>query len=130
MTRRLQLRIAGLALGLAVFGDPYSWAHHSFANTYSNETVTIQGTVIEFLYRNPHSVVLVETTDDRQNKILWAAEWGTAGQLSRLGIEKDTLRPGDHVVVSGNPSVNTRDHRMRMGEISRPADGWRWKSDM
>jgi Family of unknown function (DUF6152) len=117
-----------MVIGMALFCGGHAWAHHSFASTYSLETVTIKGTVVEFLFRNPHSVVLVETSGDKRQTIMWAAEWGTAGQLSRQGIEKDTLHPGDRVIISGNPSRNSADHRLRMGEIARSSDGWKWKS--
>ena len=106
----------------------HAWAHHSFASTYSSETVTIEGRVIEFLFRNPHSVVLVETPGEKRQSITWAAEWGTAGQLSRQGIEKDTLKVGDHVIIRGNPSRNSADHRLRIEDITRPSDGWKWTS--
>ena len=117
-----------LVIGAALFCGSHAWAHHSFASTYSSETVTIKGTVVEFLFRNPHSVVLVETLGEKRQTLTWAAEWGTAGQLSRQGIERDTLQPGDRVIISGNPSRNSADHRLRMGDITRPADGWKWKS--
>lgn len=103
-------------------------AHHSFASTYSDQTITIEGKVLEFLYRNPHSAILLETPGKNGQPIIWAAEWGTAGQLSRQGIESDTLKPGDHLILGGNPSRNSADHRMRAGEIVRPSDGWKWKS--
>jgi thiamine monophosphate kinase len=31
----------------------------------------------------------------------WAIEWGGAGQLGGQGISRDTLKPGDHIVVTG-----------------------------
>jgi hypothetical protein len=118
-----------LLVGAAPICARHAWAHHSFAGTYSSETVTIQGTVVEFLFRNPHSLVLVEASAEKNKTVKWAAEWGTAGQLSRLGIESDTLQPGDRVIISGNPSRNSADHRLRIGGISRPSDGWKWTSD-
>jgi len=128
VTRWSKLGLGALMIGSALFCGHLAWAHHSFAGTYSFETVTIKGTVVEFLFRNPHSAVLVEIPGEKQRTITWAAEWGTAGQLSRQGIEKDTLQPGDHVIISGNPSRNSADHRLRIGDIARPSDGWKWKS--
>ena len=103
-------------------------AHHSFASTYADQTITVEGKVVEFLYRNPHSAILLETSEKNGKAVTWAAEWGTAGQLSRQGIERDTFKPGDYVVISGNPSRNSADHRLRIGAITRPSDGWKWKS--
>ncbi|HST11369.1 MAG TPA: DUF6152 family protein [Terriglobales bacterium] len=128
MTRWVRIATSGLVIGAGLFFGRLAWAHHSFASTYSNETVKVEGRVVEFLFRNPHSVVLVETLGEKKQPILWAAEWGTAGQLSRQGIEKDTIRAGDHVVITGNPSRNRADRRLRMGGISRPSDGWKWIS--
>jgi Family of unknown function (DUF6152) len=128
MPRWAQVGLWGLVIGATLFCAGHAWAHHSFASTYSSQTIRIEGRVIEFLFRNPHSVVLVEIPGDKGQTIAWAAEWGTAGQLSRQGIEKDTFKAGDHVIISGNPSRNSADHRLRMAEITRPSDGWKWKS--
>jgi uncharacterized protein DUF6152 len=128
VSRWIKLGLLTFVIGSVLFGSRCAWAHHSFASTYSSETVTIQGTVVEFLFRNPHSAVLLMTSGPKGETIMWAAEWGTAGQLSRQGIEKDTIQPGDRVTISGNPSRNAADHRMRMAAIARPSDGWKWKS--
>ena len=58
--------------------------------------------------------------------VVWAVEWGGGGQLSREGISRDTLKPGDHVIVTGNPGRNAEDHRVRMRSIKRPSDGFAW----
>ena len=128
MPGRAKLALSVLLLTAAVLCASHAWAHHSFAGTYSSETVTIKGTIVEFLFRNPHSAILLETPGEKNKTITWAAEWGTAGQLSRQGIEKDTLQPGDRITISGNPSRNSADHRLRVGAINRASDGWNWKS--
>jgi hypothetical protein len=125
--RRVTLALLPILL-LAVLSVRRVSAHHSFASTYSDQTITLEGKVVEFLYRSPHSAILLETPASNGQTILWEAESGTAGQLSRQGIEKDTLRPGDQVTISGNPSRNAADHRMRIDEITRPSDGWKWKN--
>jgi thiamine monophosphate kinase len=58
----------------------------------------------------------------------WAVEWGGAAAL-RGQVTRDTLKPGEHVVVTGNPGRNPADHRLRLRRISRPADGWEWSGD-
>ena len=118
-----------LLLAIALLCTRHAHAHHSFAGTYSSETVTLKGTIVEFLFRNLHSAILLETPGEKNKAITWAAEWGTAGQLGRQGIEKDTLQPGDRVTITGNPSRNSADHRLRIGGYQRaPSDGWNWKS--
>ncbi len=104
-----------------------AWAHHAFAATYfPDKTTTIEGKVVEFLFREPHSFVFVEAPDEKGRMINWVAEWSGGGQLSRQGIEKDALRAGDHVIVGGNPSRSPTDHRLRLRSITRISDGWKW----
>ena len=119
----------GWAIGAALLLCSQAWAHHSFAATYfPDKTVTIEGRVVEFLFRNPHSVVLVEARDEKGQPVTWAGDWSGGDQLSRQGIDEDTLRAGDRVIVTGNPSRNASDHRLRLRSIARPSDGWKWSS--
>jgi thiamine monophosphate kinase len=57
----------------------------------------------------------------------YAVEWAAAGQLT--GITRDTLKYGDHVVITGNPGRTAEDHRLRMRSILRPKDGFKWSGD-
>jgi len=121
------LVLAALAAGtLGIGGRAY--AHHSFAATYfEDQKVTIEGDLVQFLYRNPHSFVHVEVKDAKTGEtVRWAVEWGAGGQLGRQGVTRETLKPGDHVIVVGNPGRNPEDHRLRMVNITRPSDGWKW----
>jgi thiamine monophosphate kinase len=70
--------------------------------------------------------VRVEAPDEKGEMVTWAVEWGGGGQLSRDGISRDTLKAGDHVIVTGNPGRNPEDHRIRMRSIKRPSDGFAW----
>jgi len=103
-------------------------AHHSFPATYLvDQTVTIEGTVVQFMFRNPHSFVHVMTVDKKTGKTTtWAVEWGAGGALANDKIMQNTLKPGDKVIVIGNPSRDTAAHRLRMRSIERPSDGWKW----
>jgi uncharacterized protein DUF6152 len=105
-----------------------AYAHHSFAATYfEDKKVTVEGDLVQFLYRNPHSFVHVEGKDPATGEtVRWAVEWGAGGQLGRQGVTRETLKPGDHVIVVGNPGRNPEDHRLRMVNITRPSDGWKW----
>ncbi len=102
-------------------------AHHSFAATYHEDrTVKIEGKLVQFLFRNPHSFVHVEAPDDSGEMQRWAVEWGGVGQLAGQGITRETLKAGDVVVITGNPGRNPADHRMRMVTLRRPSDGFTW----
>lgn len=117
-----------LAMGSGVFvlAAP-SLAHHSFLATYFDDrTHEIEGTVIQFLLRNPHSFLHVEAADEDGVVQTWSIEWGASNQLNGQGITSSSLRGGDHVIISGSPSRNPEDHRMRLVTLSRPADGLTW----
>ena len=116
-----------LIAGVALVAGARVQAHHSFAATYfEDKTQKVEGNLVQFLYRNPHSFVHVEGPDDKGVMQRWAIEWGAGGQLGRQGVTRETLKPGDHVIIVGNPGRNPDDHRLRMVNITRPSDGWKW----
>ena len=116
------LVIAGaLASGISVY------AHHSFAATYQEkQTVKIEGKIVQFLFRNPHSFVHVNAPDEMGVMQRWNVEWGGAGLLAGQGLTRDSLKPGDPVVITGNPGRDSADHRIRMVSLHRTTDGFGW----
>jgi hypothetical protein len=102
-------------------------SHHSFAATYDEDkTITVEGRITQFQYRNPHSFLSVEAPDDTGMMYLWGAEWGGAGQLGNQGVTRYTIQTGDVVTISGNPGRNAADHRVRILTLLRKADGFSW----
>lgn len=103
-----------------------AWAHHSFAATYlEDQEVTIEGRLVQFLLRSPHSFVHVMVQEPDGTTTRYVVEWGSPVQL-RGKVSRDTLRPGDQVIISGNPGRNAEDHRVRLLRFVRPKDGWSW----
>jgi 23S rRNA maturation-related 3'-5' exoribonuclease YhaM len=89
-----------IVTGALISGVP-AYAHHSFAATYfEDKSVTIEGKLVEFDCRNPHSFVTLEVADAQGKVDLWAAEWRSSGRLTRDGLSKDSLHPGDHVIIA------------------------------
>ena len=102
-------------------------AHHSLAATYDEtKTVQIEGKLVQVLFQNPHSFVHVMAPDENGEEQRWAVEWGGAGQLAGQGVTRETLKPGDVVVITGNPGRNPADHRVRMVTLRRTSDGFGW----
>jgi hypothetical protein len=119
--------LIGIAVAAAAAG-PAS-AHHSFAAHYFEEqSMSITGEVVEFQYRNPHAWVFVMAPDEQGQLQRYGAEWGSTGRLGRQGITKDTLRPGDQVIVTGSPGRVAGEYKIHLKGIERPADGWRWSN--
>jgi len=105
-------------------------AHHSSTAVYIQaKTVKIEGTLKEFLWRNPHSFIKVEAPDEKGEMQLWVIEGAAPTQLTESGMTRTTLRPGDHVVITGHPGRVAEDHRMVLLTLERPSDGWKLKSD-
>jgi hypothetical protein len=97
----LALTVALMAAGLSAS------AHHSFAATYDEATtVKIEGKLVQFLFRNPHSFVHVNVKQKDGSVVRYAVEWGGAGQLGGQGVTRETLKAGDHVQITGSPGRN------------------------
>jgi len=119
--------VSTLLVGAALVAGS-ALAHHSFSATYDEtQEVRIEGEVAQFLFRNPHSLVHVSAKAEDDVAHRWAIEWAGIGTLSGEGVTRESLRIGDHVIVTGNPGRNRADHRLRLLSIERPLDGWSWK---
>jgi hypothetical protein len=123
----MKYKVFGLLIVIVMLAGR-TYPHHSFAATYIvDQTATVDGTMVEFLYRNPHSFVKMEARDEKGQVQTWALEWGGAAQLSQDHVTKDQLRIGDHLIFTGNPARDPSEHRLRIKSITRPSDGWKWE---
>ena len=126
MTQRVFVVSCG-AVALLTWGAGSTFAHHSVAATYLvGKSVRIEGTLKEFLWRNPHSFMRVEAPDDKGQPFIWVIEGAAPQQFTESGLSQSTLRPGDRVIVTGIPGRIADDHRMLLHTIERPADGFKW----
>jgi hypothetical protein len=73
-------------------------AHHSFAMFDADKAITLDGTVKEFQWTNPHSWILMNVGSDQ-----WAIEMGAPGGLARQGWVPKTLTPGMKVSAVIHP---------------------------
>lgn len=123
MIRRMFL----LVIAGALLAGTAAYAHHSFGATYnSKEQIKVEGKLVQFVFRNPHSFVYIEAPDEKGTTQRWAVEWSGAAALGGQGVNRDTLRVGDHVVVTGRPSRSPGEYRVQMLTLKRPADGLTW----
>jgi hypothetical protein len=112
----------------AILLGPTVQAHHSFAATYFvDQEISIDGTLTQFMFRNPHSFVKVMVKDKQGQEQIWSIEWGGGAQLTQEHVTRDTLKTGDHVIVTGNPGRDPNEHRIRLHKIVRTSDGWTWE---
>ena len=92
---KIVLAIIGLALSAGAM------AHHSFSAEFdSDKRISISGTVTEVRFRNPHVQFFVDIANDGETEA-----WIVAGQnmvvMRRAGVERNTVKPGDEITVSG-----------------------------
>jgi hypothetical protein len=110
------------AVGLLALIVPV-YAHHSFAATYQEDkTISVEGKIVQFQFRNPHS--FVQILDSKGAR--WALEWGGAAQLGGQGVTRESLKAGDVITVTGSPGRNLSDNRVRMKTLFRKSDGFGW----
>lgn len=109
---------------------PHAFAHHSFVATYYDDQESrIEGRIIQFLFRNPHSFVHVEAPDETGVMRRWVVEWRAATGLNSQGVGGNTLKVGDEVVITGNTARDPADYRLRMLSLTRKSDGFNWGLD-
>ena len=126
MMRRL---LAGVAIAVMILMGASVAAHHSFGAVYlESDTIEVDGVIVEFQYRNPHSWVHVRGAERKGlgEERVYSGEWVSTSQLENDGITKTTLKPGDKVTIWGAPSKNPTDYRMHLKRIER-SDGWQWR---
>jgi len=110
---------------LLVFGTAI-YAHHSIGAAYDGtKDLKIEGKLVQFNFRNPHSFVTVDTVKDGK-EVRWVVEWGGASSLGGQGITRTTLQIGDEVVITGNPSRTSGLARLKMNTLHRKSDGFGW----
>ena len=90
-----------LATGAALSGIP-ALAHHSFAMFNQREIVTLEGTVAEFQWTNPHAFIEM-TVLSRGATRRWSIELNSPNNLRRQGWSRTSLHSGDVISLRMNP---------------------------
>jgi len=79
-------------------------AHHSVAGYDSKKEVTLRGVIVEYNWRNPHVFVIWNVKDDSGKVIQWTGELSSPTTMMQLGMSRNSLKSGDEVLVTANPS--------------------------
>ena len=104
---RTILERSSLAAALLIVALPAA-AHHSRIIYDRERTVTLEGTVTEFEWANPHVYLYLETQTDAGDSVVWEIEHGSTTAMGRRGWSPDSFAPGDHVTVRANPGKDLR----------------------
>jgi hypothetical protein len=117
---RMARWMLSLAVGITISGSAH--AHHSISTVYdSRRQKTIEGTVTEFQFVNPHPFLLVDVTDAVGNTQRWSLEMDNRSELAAIGVTANTFKQGDRLVVSGS-LARTQPQKLYVRTLERPAD--------
>jgi len=105
-------------------------AHHSFAMFDADRTVTLQGTVKEFEWTNPHSWLHIMVRDEATGQqSVWALELSSPARLKRMGMSGDVSsaqgRGARRTVPPGGAAGRQADHPRQCGRRERAVAGTR-----
>lgn len=111
-----------LAAGAAVCLAAPAMAHHSFAMFDQKKIMTLEGTVTEFQWTNPHAFIELDVRNG--GKVThWSIELNSPNNLKRQGWNRSSLKTGDKVTLRMNPLRDGRrgglflDVRLASGEV-------------
>jgi len=117
-TRPLFLTLL-VAAALILFVSMPLAAHHGTAAFDVSGMVTLKGTVTEFQYVNPHVQIMFDVKNDKGETEMWQGELTAPTKLNRSGWNKNTLKPGDTITVTGNVMKNGA-HTMWIRKMKGP----------
>lgn len=88
---------------LFLAASPTAWAHHSTASYDYKRSLTLEGTVKEFQWTNPHMYIELLVPNAQGKTMEWNIECGTPNINVRHGWQYDDIKTGDHVRVLVHP---------------------------
>ncbi len=102
MTKRNNILAAALAFAVPLTIAAPALAHHSFAMFDQKKVMTLQGTVTEFQWTNPHAFIEIDVPTN--GKIVhWSIELNSPNNLKRQGWSRASLKVGDKITMRMNP---------------------------
>jgi len=115
--------------GLLIFtfvmtlGGTLAQGHHSIAAAYDRDRpVKLDGVLVQFAMVQPHPYVVVEIKDGRDTA-RWRGELDNRWELVAIGMNEETLKPGDRVALNGSIGRN-QPRTLYVWRLDRPADGF------
>ena|SRR5438046_3386165 len=107
-------------------------AHHSTAGYDKTKTVALKGTVAEWIWRNPHVIMVWDVKDTDGKVVRWYGEMQSPISTTGFGLNRNSFKPGDEITVTVNPGANAqalvltiKDAQGKMVLDRNPEDGGR-----
>ena len=83
-------------------------AHHSTAGYDRSQTVALKGTIAEWVWRNPHVILIWDVTDASGDVVRWHGEMQSPISVTALGLSRNSFKPGDVVTVGAYTAPNAQ----------------------
>jgi hypothetical protein len=104
MLRRILLIAVPAAILLLLTLTSTVLAHHGNA-AWSTSEITLKGTVVDYVWRNPHVLLLWSVKDDGGKTVQWTGEVASPeSMMADDGWTKETFKPGDELVIVVRPA--------------------------
>ena len=103
--RKRAIGVLTVAAGLLSVSMPL-FAHHGTAVFDTNKTLTLKGSVTEWVWSNPHCLLQFDVKNEGGQLVHWIAETQNPAEMVSLGWGKTSFKPGDEVTVSLMPVKN------------------------
>ena len=102
---RWAIRLAALG-GLLIMGAELQ-AHHAVASIYDlNKEVVLEGQLTKLNFRNPHSNLELAVANADGTTTQWVLTTASTNVLSRAGVNRDSIKPGEFLKVTILPARN------------------------
>lgn len=88
--------------------SPSAFAHHGSAAFDTGKERVLKGTVVEWLYANPHCLLKLEVKSEDGTVAIWIAEGQAPNTIFPIGYRKDSFKAGDRVAITVEPVKNGR----------------------
>jgi hypothetical protein len=106
-----------------ILGGVVAQGHHSIAAVYDRaRPVTLDGVLVEFAMVQPHPFVVVDVKNGGQTT-RWRGELDNRWELEAIGMNAETLKPGDRLLLRGNGG-RTQPQSLYVYRLDRPSDGF------
>ena len=79
-------------------------AHHSTAGMDRSKEVSLRGVIAEYVWRNPHVLVIWDVKDPSGKVVRWTGQLSSPTTMIQDGMSRTSLKIGDEVVITVNAS--------------------------
>src|SRR5215471_10519345 len=114
---RLRALVTSIALPILV-----AQAHHAYTAEFdTSKPVKLTGVLTRVEWTNPHIWVYLDVKDENGKVTNWGFSASPPGMLTRRGITKQSLKPGEMLTISGHRAKDGSNNAS--GNVVTFADG-------